>query len=50
MHWIKHDNASWPGDTLTVISSSEVEAGPDISATKARQAWTPGVTDFPVFR
>eukprot|EP00088_Acartia_fossae_P009765 TRINITY_DN14796_c0_g1_i1.p1 TRINITY_DN14796_c0_g1~~TRINITY_DN14796_c0_g1_i1.p1 ORF type:complete len:562 (-),score=113.78 TRINITY_DN14796_c0_g1_i1:360-2045(-) len=38
------------GDTFTVISSSEVEAGPDISATKARQAWTPGITEFPVFR
>jgi len=38
------------GDTLTVISESQVEAGPDLTATLARQAWTQHFTQFPILR
>jgi len=38
------------GDTFTVISNSQIEAPPDMSATRARQAWTPAVTEFPRLR
>ena len=38
------------GDTRSVLSTGLVEAGPDTTPTKNRQAWTKQKTEHPIVR